>query len=58
MLGNFVCYNFSFADFYSKLTFFNYFFLESIRVPYSLDLVQADILSGLVWAEAVCKGYQ
>ena len=32
--------------------------MKKIRVSNSLDLDQADILSGLVWVQTICKGYQ
>ena len=31
---------------------------DAIRVSNSLDPDQTDILSGLIWVQTICKGYQ
>ena len=43
--------------FFSKSVCFLFFFSSSIsRVPSSLDADHADVLSGLIWVQIVCKG--
>ena len=54
MLGNFLLS----ADVFSKLTFSNNSFRNTIRVSNSLNPDQARLLSGLILVQTVCKGYQ
>ena len=45
------------ADIFFKISLFLVFFSSSIsRVPSSLDADHADVLSGLIWVQIVCKG--
>ena len=50
LLGNFACF--------LSAEFFLSSFRNTIRVSNSLDPEQAQQMSGLVWVQTVCKGYQ
>ena len=55
-LGNFSCF-FVGSWFFSKSTFSKNSFRNTIWVSNRLDPDPADVLSGLIWVETVCKSY-
>ena len=46
------------ADFFQKDFFMKDSFTNTIRVSNSLDQIKPDKMSGLIWVQTVCKGYQ
>ena len=46
------------VDFFFRINYFENSFRNIIIVPNSLDSDQTDELSGLIWVQTVCKGYQ
>ena len=57
ILGNFACF-FVICGFFLKLSFSKKTFKNTIRMSKSLDPDQVRRLSGLIWVQTVCKGYQ
>ena len=57
LLGNFSCFFWCLLIFF-KIIFFEKFFQEYHQCQIVWIQIRPDILSGLIWVETICKGYQ